>query len=166
MANEASTCLSPPSSSFPPHTPCSLIYSAHSAAVTLFPSFSSNTPSMFHHSAFAHAVPSAWNTLTDTACAFSFFMSTSQWPLLATLSKIATPLSNISQLCFLPNTILIIILICLPCCLHVSYLFASNSHPIPHQNINFRIFCRQECFFTVIPVPKTVSGMISAINIY
>ena len=61
----------------PSSIPCRLIYFAHSAAVTLVPFPSSNTPGMFHHSAFAHAVPFAWNALTDAACSLSFFMSTS-----------------------------------------------------------------------------------------
>ena len=68
-----------------------------------FPCSSSNT-GMLYLRAFAQAVPSARNTLIDMACSFIFFTSTSQWPPLATLSKIATPLSNSSLLYFLPNT--------------------------------------------------------------
>lgn len=91
MAYVTPTCLSPLSSSFPP-TPSSLSYSVHSAALTLVPCSSSNTPGMLHLRAFAYAVLAAWNTLTDMACSFIFLMSTSPWPPLATFSKIAMSL--------------------------------------------------------------------------
>ena len=113
MAYMTPTCLSPLSPSFSP-TRSSLSYSVHSAALTLVPCSSSNTPGMLHLRAFAHALFAAWNTLTDMACSFIFLISTSPWPPLATFSKIATPLWNTSLLYFLPNTILIVLLIFLP----------------------------------------------------